>query len=195
MQISFTKKIPISTCNIYNKKTNEFERATLYEIDCKDSEDIDYLHYLQGSDENWDFQDSIAYDAKEKYLDFKYYPQCENPDKFYALETKNSEVACLCETQPLLKDINIRYIESNPNKLYKFAGQIMLANIARLLLKTSQNLQIHSPSFEARDFYSKTCGFKQDSNGFGYELTQKDMEDFIKRIEKRTKGKILNCII
>ncbi len=189
MQISFGKKIPISTCNIYNKEAQKYERATLYEIDCKDESDIDYLSSPDGM---WEFKDSITYDARGKNYELLLYLNQEKWDKFYSLEAKDGTIACMCETQPFFRDTNIRYIESNPDKLYKFAGQIMLANIAKLLLKTSQNMQIHVPSFEARDFYSKICGFREDSTGFGYELPQKDMMSFIKRTENRTKGRILN---
>ena len=189
MQISFGKKIPISTCKIYNKEAKKFERATLYEVDCREESDIDYLSSPDGM---WEFKNSIAYDARSKYYESLLCLNQDSQDKFYSLEAKDGTIACLCETQPFFKDTNIRYIESNPDKFYKYAGQIMLANIAKLLLKTSQSMQIQVPSFDARDFYSKVCEFKEDMTGFGYELAQKDMKNFIQRAEKRTNGKIIN---
>ncbi len=192
MQISFGKKVPISTCSIYNKEAQKYERATLYEIDCIDEDDIDYLSDIC-SDGPWEFKESIVYDARSKYLDLKYYMfPSDLMTKYYSLEVKNGEVACLCETQPLYGDTNIRYIESNPYKKYRYAGQVMLANIAKLIHGTSQDLEIHIPTVWARSFYSKVCSFNEDCTGFGYKLSQKDLEDFIKRTEERTKGKIFN---
>ena len=190
MQISFGKKIPITTCNIYNKEAQQYERATLYEIDCNDEADIDYLLRPDGM---WEFKESIAYDAKNKYLDIKYC-MCPNDimNRYYSLGTKNGKVACLCETQSVYGNTNIRYIESNPDKHYKFAGQTMLASIAKLIYSTSQCLEINIPTAWARPFYSKVCGFKEDLTGFGYELRQKDMKKFISRTEQRTKGEILS---
>ena len=189
MQISFKAKIPISTCNIYNKSTNKFERATIYEIDCKDEED---LSYLSNPDGMWEFKTSITYDARSKYYESLLHLNQDSQDKYYSLEAQDGTIACMCETQPFFKDTNIKYIESNPNKRYKYAGQTMLASIAKKIIDTSQNLTIHIPSFEARDFYSKVCAFNEDTTGFGYELSQKDMKNFIQRTEKRTCGEIIN---
>ena len=38
--ISFGKKIPLTTCQIQDKKTGNFVPATLFEYDCKDEDDI-----------------------------------------------------------------------------------------------------------------------------------------------------------
>ncbi len=195
MQISFGKKIPISTCNIYNKGAQKYERATLYETDCKDMDDVFYFKNIEGS---WQYKDSVATRVFSKYLSIsKTKPEGINGidsacDKFYTLETQDGYIAGICETQPYKNNTNVRYIESNPDKLYKYSGQAMLAIIAKLILRTGQDLEINSSAFEAMNFYSKVCNFNQNDTGLGFELPQEDMEDFIQRTENRTNGKIIN---
>ena len=194
MQISFTKKIPISTCNIYNKKTNEFERATLYEIDCKDSEDIDYLNNIQG---RWEYRDAIAYFADFKHIDSTDMNH-EKIDldlsgyKIYSLEKPDNYVACICETHPIENSQNIEIIESNPDEHYKYAGQTMLASIVKRILPQGLDLEVLIPVAKSESFYSEACKFPRNNSAFGYCLPNKKMKDFIETVEKRTQGKIIN---
>jgi len=48
MNISFGKKIPLSQCQIQNKETGNFEKATVYELDCKDKNDILAKYTIEG---------------------------------------------------------------------------------------------------------------------------------------------------
>ena len=197
MQISFTAKIPINTCSILNKETGAKKRATMYEIDCKNQDDVFYFKNIEG---NWTYLGFVSTEAFSKYLQLSgkrpagIYGIDSLDRKFYSLETQDGEIAGICEIQPCEDDINIRYLESNPSKKYKFAGQAMLASIAKTISDTKQNMQIRVPSPEAVKFYSEVCGFKENHTGFGYELTTKDMPAFIQRTEEKTKGKITNII-
>ena len=195
MQISFGKRIPISTCNIYNKKTKEFESATLYEADCKDQKDVFCFKNLESS---WEYKDAVAMRAFSKYLiESEIKPNGINGinsqfDKFYTLVTKDGHIASICETQPYKGDINIKYLESNPNKQYKYAGQAMLASVLRLESGSDHDIKVCAPSKSALDFYSKVCEFKDSPQDIGFELSQENIDNFVQKVEEKICGKIID---
>ncbi len=194
MQISFGSKIPISACKIYNKEAKKFERATLYEIDCKDEEDINYLNNIEGK---WEYKDSVAYGAKYKYMallgvDFEETMPCMQDWQFYSLETEDRNTACICEVHPMENSKNIEIIESNPDKKYKYAGQTLLAGIAKRILPYGFDLEVLIPVKKAESFYSKVCGFPRNDSTFGYCVKNQGLKDFIERVEEKVQGNILN---
>lgn len=102
MNISFGKRIPISTTQIYNKNTNEFEKATLYELDGRDESDVDEL--VDFGDWRYRYEMSINLFSKikglaspEKLSDFMKYTLEHN--KFYILKTEDDKLAAICQTQ------------------------------------------------------------------------------------------------
>ena len=197
MQISFGKKIPISTCNIYNKEAQKYERATLYEIDCKDEEDINYLNNIEGK---WEYKDAIAYLADFKHIDANDINHEKigldlSGYKIYSLETQGNHVACMCETHPLESSQNIEIIESNPDKKYKYSGQAMLASIAKQIFPQGLDLEVLIPVAKSESFYSEACKFPRNDSAFGYCLKNQKLRFFIERVEGKIQGKILDVKI
>ena len=204
MQISFGAKIPISTCNIYDKKDDKFIRATLYEIDCKDKSDLKYLDKIKGI---WKYKTQITDDAKRKYertaknnskLFWRKRPAHDQlliqDNQFFSIETPKKDVVCLCETAQYGKDIDVNFLESSKNDSYKYAGQAMLASLAKHIVGTNKILTVKIPTHEATPFYRDVCRFKR-ADYFGFELPDEDAVSFIRNVESKTKGKILDCDI
>ena len=199
MQISFTKKIPVNTCNIYDKRRRKFVEATVYEIDCKDKSDIDYIKGMKG---NWIHKDQISYGVERKHnrvtgenaLFWKHANEQGIEDNgYYSLEGPNEEIICVCETEPFGREVDISFLESAKGKRYKYAGQTMLASIANNIFGSGQILTVKAPANSAMGFYEDKCGFRKNQKYFGYEMSQEDMQGFIQRTEEKTRGKILNC--
>ncbi len=197
MQISFGAKIPVNTCNIFDIKNKSFIKATVYEIECSDKADVDYMNAIGGF---WIYKDAIFYGARTKYDRLTgedsifWHRRYDYEDKFFTLETPNQDVACMCEVEPHKKYYNVYFLESEEHKQYKYAGQSMLASIAKTLLGSEKRLKVAEPAESARKFYSDKCRFKDDKTNLGYELLQEDIPAFIQRTEKKTQGKISKFI-
>ena len=187
MQISFGAKIPINTCNLYDNQAKKFIKAVVYEIDCKDKSDVDYFKNIQ---EPWLFRRQFIHSAAYNYFLFSQKHEI-SPNKIYSLEDKDGYVAGFCKTVSDKNTLNIEFIESSPSKKYKYAGQTMLASIAKQLLYTGKDLTVEIPAFEAKEFYSKVCKFDKEALAEGFILPQQKMKDFIERTERKTKGEML----
>ena len=198
MQISFGKKIPVNTCSIYDKRRRKYVEATVYEIDCKDKSDVDYIKRMEG---NWIYKDQISYGIERKYNrltgeNAKFWERAKEQgiedNGYYSLEAPNKEVLCVCETEPFGREVDISFLESKRNWRYKYAGQAMLASVANNLLGSEQILTVKAPANSAMGFYENACGFRKNPKYSGYEMSQKDMGDFIQRTEEKTNGRIIN---
>ncbi len=191
MQISFKAKIPLSNCNLLNMKTQQFEKATIYEINCRDKDDVDYINSAQGS---WKYKSLITRDAQNKLYNF-YNPRLSRKNKkesqvnrFYSIEDKNGNIRGLLETDLFEKDINIKFIESSPEKDYKFAAQNLLANIAKQALDLRRNVIVSMSHPSADKFYSEVCNFQKVGCHSTYILPFKYTKIFIRIVEKRTEA-------
>ncbi len=200
MEISFNGKIPVSTCNIYNKRRRKFVEATVYEIDCKDKKDADYIRNIGG---NWKYKEQIVQGIKRKHNrltgeNASFWNNAEKnsieDNRYFALVAPKEEIICICETEPFGNEVDISVIESKKDRHYKYAGQTMLATIAKSILGRDKKLTVKAPSNDAVIFYENKCHFRKNRKYFGYELPQEDIQDFIQRTENRTNGKIISYI-
>ena len=190
MQISFGARIPVSRCNIFsNKDAQRLERATMYEIDCKDEDDFEYVNNVG----NWDYKVSICGDISSKYESFKYPSLYTDEDKkyfeknkFYSIENKNGEVLGLCETTFPEGCINIEYLESSPGRGYEYAGQNMVANVSRAALNSGKTAIVRNPAITARKFYTKICKFKEAKDSWTLVQPRENAEEFLREVEQKT---------
>ena len=199
MNISFGQKIPIYQTQVLNKETNQFQKATLYELDCKDYSDIEYLINQKDA---WEFKYPMTVDMHIKNMKLKSTDSLSpidkeflNGNKFFVLESPENELIGLCEITGFRDRANIQYLETNKQQKekYKFSGQSILASVAKLLLSRSDKpiLQIYDPAYDARKFYREKCGFA-DSEGGSLVLTKAGMENLVSNVEQRTQGNIID---
>ena len=200
MQISFGKKIPISTCNIYDKYSGNYTKSTLYEIDCKDRSDIKYIKDIKGV---WNYKNEIVLNAEDKHriLSNNKNAACRKQPKddfylhgnqFFSLETPEKDVVCLCQTEQYGDDIDITFLESGGRNRFRYCAQTMLAFIAKHLLNTDKILTIRIPAYNATWFYSDVCKFERVCNHSGFELPEENMISFVQNVEERTNGEIID---
>ena len=202
MNISFGKKIPITNCSVYDKQKQAFVNATMYELDGKDKEDLDYLIYQKG---NWGILKcnimTDFFDKQQRILSKKELSPLEtfilNAKKFYTLETQNDKSIGLCEVMELPDSTNIHFLECNPDKTHKFAGQVLLASIAKNIIKKDcASLTVNDPAESATDFYINKCGFTPSTNQpHKIEMNKEQMEHFVQQVEQRTQNPIVNILV
>ncbi len=195
MQISFGKKVPIETWTIYDKKTKKFVPATAYHIDAKDESDVAYFDFMEG---DWTFRTFIKYTLQSDYE--RYLRGISSPfdtitrlrdNDYYSIEAQNGDVACICQTSTLGNETDIAFLESNREKRYKYAGQAMLATIARQVADNNKTMTVKTPIDSARSFYRDTCKFKAGKSA-GYVLPKNETDAFIKRTKKRISDDTIN---
>lgn len=191
--ISFGAKIPIALCQIKNAKTNEPTSATIYEYDCKDPQDVWEIERIN-SKLNWYFANNIGIRADLKYQGCKSYQN----NGIYSIEDINGKTICLCCTEEYAANTKVKFIETKTGGKYKYAGQAMLAAIAkRMLTNQKQRKMIISNAQEgAFGFYEK-CGFHEDNSEaeykiINYQMPRKEMPFFIRKTEEKTQGGIIN---
>ena len=200
MNISFGKKIPIYQTQIFDRKTNQFKKATLSEFDCKDSEDIDYVALQHDA---WDFKYAISVDMfqKNKKLnnihDISSYERHNlKNNKFYILEDENNEMLGLCETTGINNIFNVQYLESNKSKKdrYKYIGQNLLACVSKQILSSGHEqpvLSVLDPAYDAVGFYTDKCGF-QNVLQYSLKLDKEGLEKMVSTVEERVQGPIID---
>ena len=201
MNISFKAKIPISQCQVYDKETNKFVNATLYEFDCKDKSDI---HHFKKDMRKWVYIYSFISEMIAKYRYYCKYRSLNcsevkdalNEFKFYSLEDSKNRIIGFCETTGTDDFKDIYYLETNREHRFKYAGQGILASIAKMMVESVKNprMSISNPANSARQFYIDKCGFKENGEKELY-LNDKNMSDFIKIFEKQTQMPIINLSI
>ncbi len=83
------------------------------------------------------------------------------------------------------------------DKNYKYAGQAMLASLAKSMEKNNDSLIfINDPADSARSFYIDKCGFtplNKDSREL--KMDCRDMHTFIKNVEEKTHQPILDISV
>lgn len=185
LRISFGKKIPIATCQIQRKKDKKFEQATIYEYDCSEKSDMQKIKYVFWGKTNsapWKYACEIWADACDK---FKPFLKEHKLTGIYTIENSKKQTICICDTYEDEKEIKVRYIESKKDSSYKYAGQNMLAMLAKKVVRTNKkDLFINDGQPEAEIFYKEKCGFNivgtnpENDNGIDYNLVQKEIPHF-----------------
>lgn len=190
MQISFGKKIPITTGQIYDNEKNKFVKATCYEYDCQNRSDIAEIRKLN---DDWVFKIETLDYMKKKY-------NCNQQGLdtnivVYSLESETGEILGLCCAENNPKSLDVKFFESKQDRRHKFVGQTLLASIGKQMLGNRQQkkLMIKTAIATAYDFYEKTCGFVMDSI-FNSDLYMNRIKTykFIKQTQQRTKAEIVN---
>lgn len=195
MNISFGKRIPLSQHKVYDKREQKFTNATLYEIDGKDEDDIYYIALQKG---NWgDLRRCITTDmaSKRKKLssgcELSTYDEITLPNnKFYSLENEKGDSIGLLEMTGAYNIRDVRYFQANPDRNYRYAGQIMLAEVAKEIAdETNAELTVSDPSDEGRKFYINVCGFQPKSkDSHKLYMNQDGIKNFIENVERRTEA-------
>ncbi len=188
-QISFGKKIPITNCQVKDKKNGKFVPATIYEADCKDFSDIQEVDNLDGI---WSFKSSIV-----SYMKIKYSRQListtDKNDKFYLLQTQDGTTLGLCQTNKEGSSTKVEFLENRRDKKYKYVGQSLLAAIGLETLKEGKkSIVITVPTEEAIPFYVDKCGFKESNNSTPLKLSKKRIKKLIRKTENKTNTNLIN---
>ncbi len=187
MNISFGRKIPIATCQLLDKKRNAYIPTVVYLFDGKDKSDISELQELEDS---WEYRDEIIDNIKYKNTNHRLFRPCDTA--IYTIEKYNGEKLGLCCADNRKKSLEVRFLESQSDKKYKFAGQCLLAAMGQTMLKTleQEKFIIRSSLASAYSFYQDTCGFIE-ANYSDLEMDRENTQRFIKRTEERTKAPII----
>lgn len=196
--ISFGKRIPISETRIYNKNTEKFEKATLYEIDGHDGESD--LEELSDSG-NWRYRHEMAANMLGKIYELSSYDELSDfkknmldNNRYYVLKTKDGKLAVICETHGIFNFSDVHYLERDKAKGYSLCGQAILASVVRQMLKKPDaQIVVSDPVEKAREFYTKSCGFEEKTPGSrGIEMYEDQMRDFVQRFEQTVQAPIVD---
>ena len=189
MNISFGKKIPIALAQIQNKKTEEFEQATIYEVDCKDEHD---LFEVRNDSKNWNFPDAFATNMHCKYVTHKQY-KVNNASSFYILQNQDYET--LGRIQIDTEDYDkytVEWLDTKKNNGYRFVGQTLLATAAKEVLDNNgSTLAVLGAVEDAIPFYTDVCQFQEVGKDRFY-MDKDEIKDFIRRTEKRTNATLID---
>ena len=189
MTISFGQKIPIALAQIQNKKTEEFEQATIYEVDCKD--EYDYIETRNDS-KDWNFPFEFWRNMQRKYFIWKEHKAVE-PNHFYILQ--NQDYKTLGRIQVDENDdkkYTVEWFDTKKNNGYRFVGQTLLATAAKEVLNNNgSTLAVLGAVEDAIPFYTDVCQFKEVGKDRFY-MNKNEIKDFIKRTEKRTNGSLID---
>ena len=184
--ISFGKQIPTISCKVKNNDTGKFVPATMYEYDCFDAEDIKDVEELP----SWGFKDVILNGMKTKKAAREKYGS-DTETSFFVLKNEKGETLGLCYLYDRDNIPAIKFIQTNPNKKYKYAGQTMLAGLALKAQNDKKDkFEIRFATDEAKPFYIYKCGFKRGKDIYSLEMTTKELKKFLVKIFFRTHGKI-----
>lgn len=189
MNISFGRKIPITQCQIQDTNTGKFEKATVYQIDCKDESDVLEIRNLP---DTWQYKLGIAKNMDRKHQLLEHYNQ-ENDSTFYALEDSKNRILGLGEIEETETGVyDLKYLESNSLGSKKYVGQVLLAAIAEdVLCKNGRKLTVNDAVDSAFDFYANTCGF-EDVYGYYLKMNRAQINNFIEQTEDRTQALFIN---
>lgn len=190
MKVSFGQKIPVALTQIQNKSTEEFEPATIYEVDCKD--EYDYTE-LKKDRLDWNFSWYISENMQCKYLTFKHYNHIDDKNLFYVLRNQNNEdIGRIHIEEKTNNAFAIEWLDTKDNNGYRFIGQTLLATVAKEVLnKGGKAFIIQGAVDDAIPFYKHVCRFT-DCGEYGFHMDEQQMKDFIARTEKRTNGPIID---
>lgn len=172
--LTFKATIPISKTCVQNKITGKMEPAIFCEVDCKDKYDFKIFEKLE---DTWEYATCLKTSAEWKYGNQKV--NLDDPRGHYILKKKNGEILALCRTWEQYGETRIDFLESNPEAKYRFAGQMILAGIAReTIKKQGDRLTVPNPEIGTQDFYGGACGFKRLD--YGYIIENQELINFSK---------------
>lgn len=197
--ISFGKKIPVAQTKIYDRKSADFVSATVYEYDCKDKSDFQAIDNLKG---HWSYKDVISYSMQRKH---RAPNNIESYNKsFYVLEKPTGEIVGISEINNKEDKKEIKFIETQQTNKYKYAGQNLIATIAKKIIDGDEDkLVVKNPIAQSYDFYTKGCGFVPERKSFGcfndgaepdgmqdLEMNRSELRRFIRQVEAKTQSPI-----
>lgn len=186
--ISFGAKIPVGRCQILDCDNKKFVGATFCQYDGQDLEDIVELSSVDC------YQD--CKDAMKTGLQLELLGVANPGFNYYCLKDDNGEIAGLCYTFDENGVKKVKYIASVLDGKHKYAGQAMLASLAKKSLNSdTKKLVIETALSSAWDFYERTCGFKpiEDTSNLG--MSRYEMHKFVERVEDRTRGKVIDFCV
>ena len=177
--ISFKAVIPKYKTTVQNKQTGKFEPALFCEVDCKNKNDYKIFSKLGDS---WEYASCLETSAEWKYGNQK--AKFDDPRGHYIIKKENGEILAICRTFEQYGKTRIDFLESKPESQYRFAGQMILAGIAKEAIKKgSKTIVIESPVAGSDRFYEGICGFKEEDRGF--VLKEEDLINFSKRTPRQ----------
>ena len=197
--ISFGKKIPIAQTQIYDRKSAGFVPVTVYEYDCKDKSDFQAIDNLKG---HWAYKDVISYSMQKKH---RAPNNIENYNKsFYILEKPAGEIVGVSEIHNKENKKEIKFIETQQTNKYKYAGQGIIATIAKTIINGDEDkLIVKNPVAQSHDFYTKGCGFVPERRSYSsfddgseangmcdLEMNRSELRRFIRQVEAKVQSSI-----
>lgn len=187
--ISFGKQIPYIKCNVQERLSKKFEPATFYELDCKNISDYETVRKAKG---NWKFMHYFLPNIRNKML-INNIPGINTSDNFYILKTDSDDkLIGIVQTKNKDNNISIKFIESQSEGKYKYAGQNMVASLAKKLIKDDgKAIFVDAPLTSALPFYIGQCGFQIHDYGKLILPIQK-AGNFIKQLEEDTETRLID---
>ena len=197
--VSFGKKIPIAQTQIYDRKKADFVPATVYEYDCRDKSDFQAIDNLKG---HWGYKDVISYSMQRKYRAPNNYESLNK--SFYVLEKPTGESVGVSEIHNKDTKKEIKFIETQQTNKYKYAGQNIIATIAKKIIDGDEDkLIVKNPVAQSYDFYTKGCGFVPERKLFGcfndgsepdgmqdLEMNRSELRRFVRQVEAKVQSSI-----
>ena len=203
--ISFGQKIPISHYKVQNNSTKEFADATLYELDCKDEEDIEYLeqdksdiYFKSQILKNMQKKNDYVSDSKKNTAEDTKRKSMYDNTHFYVSELCDGNIIGVCETYDGKDYTDIEFISGRKTPEYKYVGQTMLASLGKTVLNSacSQKLTVATPLPHVLPYYTDVCGFKPTLEGsfnrLSLEMDKNDIPEFINNVNTKTGSSVNN---
>lgn len=208
--ISFKKHIPIAKCEVKDRLSDgRNAQMTISELDCHDWQDVYEIDDLPMN--RFEFRESLILNMANKFLkqghdeepDYEHYfvttaydyNKLYHPDRpdsnFYVMESPKSGIVGICQTHKENDKVLVDYISTKKECLYKYVGQTMLSALAKkALAENATEFVINNPVTSAMKFYTKKCGFKEDSEDENLYMDKTDMQEFTKRTQAKTNSTI-----
>ena len=109
--ISFTAKIPVSTCKVQDTITKEYVPATIFEYDCKDESDIEEIAHLNEAG-FWKYMHAYLNTAMYKLTTTD--KRAERL-KSYIAYTQDGHPLGICDTIEEDEETVVMHLAKNPN--------------------------------------------------------------------------------
>ena len=187
--ISFCKKIPLNNCQVIDKIQNAPIKATVYEYDCNDLEDV---YEVGDLDDSWAFRDFFTSGMHSQFLKGMI-GRRDDSYHYYCAKDENDNMLGLCQTTEDDNSINVKLIVSNPSPRYKYVGQTILASLGQKAInKDIEELKVKAALNDVYGFY-ETCGFEQDFDrketfARDYKMKKGSIPSFIKRTQEKVEN-------
>lgn len=183
--ISFGAKIPVGKCQVLDCYSKKFVDATFYQYDCQDLEDVVEISSVNC---DRDCKDAMKTGIQLEHLGIS------NPGfSYYCLKDDKDRIIGLCYTYDKDGVKKVKYIASALDGQHKYAGQAMLASLAKKCLNSNtKDFIIEAALSSAWNFYEQTCGFVPIDNSLNLGMNRWGMHEFVEKVEKRTQGKVID---